>query len=108
MNTPKATPFRKILFSFLTLLLFGIFFFPATSQAATLKVKLNGKTTYYRKTQSIVRYQNKTITKSSRKGLTIKGTRMVSYKDVFKKGLKVKTSYRSSKKDLLFHAMELK
>lgn len=102
MNTPKATPFRKILFSFLTLLLFGIFFFPATSQAATLKVKLNGKTTYYRKTQSIVRYQNKTITKSSRKGLTIKGTRMVSYKDVFKKGLKVKTSYRSSKKRLTF------
>lgn len=102
MNTPKATPFRKILFSFLTLLLLGIFFLPATGQAATLRVKLNGKTTYYKKTQSIVRYQNKTITKRSRKGLTIKGTRMVPYKDVFKKGLKVKTSYSASKKKLIF------
>lgn len=102
MNTPKATPFRKILFSFLTLLLLGIFFLPATGQAATLRVKLNGKTTYYKKTQSIVRYQNKTITKRSRKGLSIKGTRMVPYKDVFKKGLKVKTSYSASKKKLIF------
>lgn len=102
MNTPKATPFRKILFSFLTLLLLGIFFLPVTSQAATLRVKLNGKTTYYKKTQSTVRYQNKTITKSSRKGLTINGTRMVPYKDVFKTGLKVKTSYSASKKRLIF------
>lgn len=102
MKTPTVTSFRKLCFSFITVLLLGILFLPVSSQAATLRVKLNGKNSYYKKTQSTVRYQNKTITKSSRKGLTIKGTRMVPYKDVFKTGLKVKTSYSASKKRLIF------
>ncbi|MCI5883905.1 MAG: N-acetylmuramoyl-L-alanine amidase [Eubacterium sp.] len=94
---------RILPFLFFSFLLLGLILIPASSSdAATLKVKLNGKTSYYKKTQSIVKYQNKTITKSTRKGLTINGTRMVPYKDVFQKGLKVKTTYQSSKKRLTF------
>lgn len=102
MNTAKATYAKKILLSLFALLLLNILLIPSTSNAATLRVKLNGKTKYYKKTQSTVRYQNKTVTKSFRKGLTINRTRMVPYKDVFQKGLKVKTSYNASKKRLTF------
>ena len=67
---------------------------PSESQAATLRIKMNGKTSKYKRTQSIVKYGKKKVTKTNFKGLTIKGTRMVPYDDVFKKGLKVKTSYK--------------
>ena len=104
MKRTNITKCKRILpFLFFSFLLLGLILIPASSSdAATLKVKLNGKTSYYKKTQSIVKYQNKTITKSTRKGLTINGTRMVPYKDVFQKGLKVKTTYQSSKKRLTF------
>ena len=104
MKRTNVTKCKRILpFLFFSFLLLGLILIPASSSdAATLKVKLNGKTSYYKKTQSIVKYQNKTITKSTRKGLTINGTRMVPYKDVFQKGLKVKTTYQSSKKRLTF------
>lgn len=103
-RTNMTKKYKRILpFLFFSFLLLGLILIPASSSdAATLKVKLNGKTSYYKKTQSIVKYQNKTITKSTRKGLTLNGTRMVPYKDVFKKGLKVKTTYQSSKKRLTF------
>lgn len=104
MKRTNVTKCKRILpFLFFSFLLLGLILIPASSSdAATLKVKLNGKTSYYKKTQSIVKYQNKTITKSTRKGLTLNGTRMVPYKDVFQKGLKVKTTYQSSKKRLTF------
>lgn len=104
MKRTNVTKCKRILpFLFFSFLLLGLILIPASSSdAATLKVKLNGKTSYYKKTQSIVKYQNKTITKSTRKGLTVNGTRMVPYKDVFQKGLKVKTTYQSSKKRLTF------
>ncbi len=84
------------------ILLFSIIFFmPSESQAATLRIKMNGKTSKYKRTQSIVKYGKKKVTKTNFKGLTIKGTRMVPYDDVFKKGLKVKTSYKSSSKKIV-------
>lgn len=66
------------------------------SNAATLRIKMNGKTTYYRGKQTTVKHDKKRISNTNYKGLTIKGTRMAPYDDVFKKGLKVKTSYSSS------------
>lgn len=72
------------------------------SSAATLKIKMNGKTTYYKKKQTTVKYNNKRISNTKYKGLTIKSTRMAPYNDVFKKGLKVKTKYYSSSKKLVF------
>lgn len=77
-----------------------VLFMPADSRAASLKIKMNGKTSNYRKTQSTVRYGTKKVLNKKFKGLTIKGTRMVPYVDVFKKGLKVKVKYKSSSKKL--------
>lgn len=66
------------------------------SNAATLRIKMNGKTKYYRGKQTTVKYGKKRISNTRYKGLTIKGTRMAPYDDVFRKGLKVKTTYSSS------------
>lgn len=66
------------------------------SSAASLRIKMNGKTTYYRGKQTTVKYGKKRISNTKYKGLTIKKTRMAPYDDVFKKGLKVKTTYSSS------------
>lgn len=84
----------------MTLILGTVLMLPVHSQAASLKIKMNGKTSNYRKTQSTVRYGKKRISNSKFKGLTIKGTRMASYDDVFKKGLKVKVKYKSSKQTI--------
>lgn len=86
------------------LLLIGvILFLPVNSQAASLKIKMNGKgrTTYYRGKQSTVYHNTKRISNKKFVGITIKGTRMAAYDDVFKKGLKVKTTYKSSSKKLV-------
>lgn len=81
------------------LLLIGlILFMPADSRAASMKIRMNGKTTNYKRTQSTVKYGTKKVLNKKYKGLTIKGTRMVPYDDVFKKGLKVKVKKSSSKK----------
>lgn len=81
------------------LLLVGmVLFMPADSHAASMKIRMNGKTTNYKRTQSTVKYGAKKVLNKKYKGLTIKGTRMVPYDDVFKKGLKVKVKKSSSKK----------
>lgn len=80
----------------LVLFLGAVLFMPVNSHAATLKIKMNGKTSNYRKTQSTVKYGTKKVSNANFKGLTIKGTRMASYDDVFKKGLKVNVKYKSS------------
>lgn len=77
-----------------------ILFMPSQSQAASLKLQINGKKTNYKKVQSTVKYGKKRISNTKYKGLTINGTRMAPYDDVFKKGLKVKTSYKSSSKQI--------
>ncbi len=71
-------------------------------KAASLRIKMNGKTSYYRGKQSTIYKGTKRISKAKYKGLTIKKTRMAPYDDVFKKGLKVKTKYTSSSKKLVF------
>ena len=81
------------------LLLIGlVLVMPADSRAASMKIRMNGKTTNYKRTQSTVKYGTKKVLNKKYKGLTIKGTRMVPYDDVFKKGLKVKVKKSSSKK----------
>lgn len=71
------------------------------SSAATLKIKMNGKTSYYKRKQTTVKYNKKRISNTRYKGLTIKKTQMVPYDDVFKKGLKVKTKYYSSSRKIV-------
>lgn len=71
------------------------------AQAASLKIKINGKVSYYRGKQSSVYFNSKRISKSGLKGLTIQKTRMAAYDDVFKKGLKVTTKYTASDKKIV-------
>lgn len=78
-----------------------VLFIPAPAQAASLKLEINGKKTNYKKVQSTVKYGTKRISNTKFKGLTIKGTKMAPYDDVFKKGLKIKTSYKSSSKQIV-------
>lgn len=95
MITSRTNIFRYTVFSFIFLI--GVLLFlPSDSQAASLRIKMNGKTSNYRRTQTTVKYGKKRISNTKFKGLTIKGTRMAAYDDVFRKGLKVKTKYRSS------------
>lgn len=102
MKSLKNTRWQHLMAGFV-LLIGIILLIPANSQAASLKIKMNGKgkTTYYRGKQSTVYHNTKRISNTKYKGLTIKGTRMAAYDDVFKKGLKVKTSYKSSTKKLV-------
>ncbi len=78
-----------------------VLFIPAPAQAASLKLEINGKKTNYKKVQSTVKYGSKRISSTKYKGLTIKGTKMAPYDDVFKKGLKIKTRYKSSSKEII-------
>lgn len=97
---------RKRVLYYLVIALFltasAVFLNSEVSSAATLRIKMNGRTKYYRGRQTTVKYGNKKISKSSFKGLTINKTRMASYKDVFTKGLKVKTKYTSSSGKIVF------
>lgn len=100
MKVMRHNFLRLIILGFVMLM--GILAFkPTVTEAASLKIKMNGKTSYYKGKQSIVKYGTKTVSKSKFKGLTIQKTRMASYKDVFKNGLKVKTKYDSSSKKIV-------
>ncbi len=72
------------------------------SAASTKKVKIkyNGKTYTNKSKKLTVKYNNKTITNSSYKALVIKGSYMVPYTDVFKKGLKATCTYKKKTKKL--------
>lgn len=101
MSCTSRRRFLVHLLLLLVMLSIGLICGKKDSQAASLRIKMNGKTSYYRGTQSTVKYKNKRITNTKFKGLTIKKTRMVPYDDVFRKGLKVKTKYSSSSKKLV-------
>lgn len=93
--------FRKRILCGLFIMVLGLLagsgmFSAKASNAASLRIKMNGKTTYYKKKQTTVKYGKKRISNTNYKGLTIKNTRMAPYDDVFRKGLKIKTTYSSS------------
>lgn len=96
---------KKLLFRYLVVILFVVVGMSMVktidSHAASLKIKMNGKTSYYKGIQSTVKHGTKRISNTKYKGLTIKKTRMAPYKDVFKKGLKVNTKYYSSSKKIV-------
>lgn len=97
MLLSRKRVFRCLLFALV--LMAGVTFLGANdASAASLKIKKDGKISYYRGKQSTVKYKNKRISNTNYKGLTFNGTRMAPYDDVFKKGLKVKTKYYSSGK----------
>lgn len=76
---------------------------PATASAATLSIRYNGKTVKYTGAQTKISLDGKNV-KLETPGILIDNTNMVSYADVFKKGLGVNVSYdTSSKKIVMSH-----
>lgn len=95
--------YLRLLFTLAFLLGFSVLsigLFPSTTEAATMKISYNGKTYKYKKTQVKVKLDKKSLTAKKKKGILIKGTCMVSYSDVFKKGTKAKCTYSKKNKKL--------
>ncbi len=69
-------------------------------QAASVKIRYNGKTHKNKSKQLAVRLDGKTISKKSYKAIKLKGSYMVNYTDIFKKGAKAKCSYKKKTKKL--------
>lgn len=88
---------RKIFFAGALFLLFFFMALISTSHSrAALKVRYDGgKTTKYSGRQITSYLDGKTIKADGTKGLVLKNTVMVSYKDVFKKACKANVSYNS-------------
>lgn len=87
---------KKILYlGALLLLLLSSATIGVTRSQAALKVKYNGKTNKYYGKQVKSYLDGKMVKADGTKGLVLNKTLMVSYKDVFKKACKAKTSYNS-------------
>lgn len=69
-----------------------------------IKLRYNGKTSVNRSKQMSVTYQNKKVSKKSYPAVVIKKNYMVSYADVFKKGMKVSCKYKKKGKVLTLSA----
>lgn len=89
-----------LLFLFVTSV--PLFFHSYESEAASksIKIRYNGKTYKNKSKKMNVRYNNKKVSNNSYKALIIKKNYMVSYADVFKKGVKAKCTYNKKKKAL--------
>lgn len=72
--------------------------------ASSVKIRYNGKTHKNKSKKMTVKYNGKTVSKKSYKALIIKKKYMVSYTDVFKKGVKAKCKYKKAKKTLSISA----
>lgn len=95
---------KGILYQSITLLLLLmmlICIFPADAEAASLSIRYNGKTVKYTKAQTKVTIDGKNVDLKKTPGVIIDNTNMVSYYDVFRKGLGAETSYDSSTKELI-------
>ena len=91
---------RFLIISFL-MMLFSISFL-STDSMASLKIKYNGKTTKYTGKQIVSYVDDKKISAEGTKGLLLNKKVMVSYKDIFKKGCKVKVKYTKSTGKITF------
>lgn len=98
---------RLLPFIFMVLVfILGLSYCHFESDAATSSVKLryNGRTYKNKSKKLTVKYNNKTISKKSYKALVIKKNYMVSYTDIFKKGVKASCKYSKKNKTLTITA----
>ena len=72
----------------------------AKAASSGVKIRYNGKTHKNKSKKMTVKYNSKTVSKKSYKALIIKKYYMVSYADVFKKGVKASCKYSKNKKSL--------
>lgn len=77
---------------------------PTAQAASSVKIRYQGKTHKNKSKKMTVKYNGKTVTKKAYKALVIKKKYMVSYQDVFKKGVKAKCKYSKAKKTLSISA----
>lgn len=99
---------RVIPYIFTTIFLFtlGICFLSSHSSAASssVKIRYNGKTYKNKSSKMTVKYNNKTVSKTSYKAIKINKKYMVSYVDIFKKGVKATCKYSKKNKTLSIKA----
>lgn len=99
---------RVIPYIFTTILLFtlGICFlsFHSSAASSSVKIRYNGRTYKNKSKKMTVRYNNKTVSKTSYKAIKIKKKYMVSYVDIFKKGVKATCKYSKKNKTLSIKA----
>lgn len=99
---------RVIPFIFITIFLLtvGICFHSFYSRAASsgVKIRYNGKTYRNKSKKMTVTYNKKKVSKKSYKAIKINKKYMVSYVDIFQKGVKAKCKYNKKKKTLSIKA----
>lgn len=100
-----SLPFILLLISF-TL---GLSFCHMDTYAASsgVKIRYNGKTYRNKSKKLTVKYNNKTVSKSSYKAILIQKKYMVSYIDAFKNGVKASCKYSKKKKTLTITANDV-
>lgn len=101
--------FRQVIpYIYITILLcvLGICFHSFYSDAASsgVKIRYNGKTHKNKSKKMTVKYNNKKVSKTSYKAIKINKKYMVSYVDVFQKGVKATCKYNKKKKTLSIKA----
>ncbi len=85
----------NLFFSFFIIVFVILVFNPTAADAASLKLKYNNRTHIYKGKQVAVYLDDKKVNMNKTKGIVLNKTLMVSYKDVFKKACKIKTTYKA-------------
>ncbi len=94
----------KLCMIFAVMVLFAFITNAGTSYAKTLKIRYNNKTVYYKGNQIVSYIDGKKVKAGGTKGIKLNKQVMVSYKDVFKKGCGIKTTYKKSSGKITFSA----
>ena len=100
--------YYRIIFATMCFVLSTVFMLISGSESLAkskgIKLRYNGKTSVNRSKQMSVTYQNKKVSKKSYPAVVIKKNYMVSYADVFKKGMRVSCKYKKKGKVLTLSA----
>lgn len=100
--------YYRIILATMCFVFSSVFILAASSESLAkskgIKLRYNGKTSVNRSKQMSVTYQNKKVSKKTYPAVVIKKNYMVSYADVFKKGMKVSCKYKKKGKVLTLSA----
>lgn len=94
--TIKINKLYKFAVVFFVMFMFTFIVSAGTAHAGTMKIKYNGRTVSYKGRQIVSYIDGKKIKADGTKGIKLNKLVMVSYKDVFKKGCKIKASYNKA------------
>ncbi len=94
--------YTKRLFFIFSIFLFSVFISSSVASAGTLKIRYNNVTYKYTGPRIKTVVDGKKVRPDTTKGLRLNKTVMVSYKDIFKNGCGIKTSYNKKTGKLVF------